>query len=102
MVGWGWRGWGWGGGLKSDTNFLEKHHDIMMKGFHFSSMKTLVAPRWGGRGASRWWVVEWGWGGWGLPEGVSEVDAPSLELLGVVRGHVGEFPEDVQVRGVSC
>ena len=37
-----------------------------------------------------------------LPEGVSEVHAPSLQLLGIVRGHVGKFSEDVQVRGVSC
>lgn len=36
-----------------------------------------------------------------LPEGVSEVHTPPFQLLGVVRRHVGELPEDVQVRGVS-
>lgn len=35
-----------------------------------------------------------------LPEGVSEVHTPPLQLLGVVRRHVGELPEDVQVGGV--
>ena len=36
-----------------------------------------------------------------LAEGVAEVNAPALQLLGVVRGHVGELPEDVQIRGVA-
>lgn len=37
----------------------------------------------------------------GLPEGVSEVNTPSFELLWVVGGHVGELSEDVEVCGVS-
>lgn len=36
-----------------------------------------------------------------LPEGVSEVHTPPIQLLGVVRRHVGKLPEDVEVRGVS-
>lgn len=36
-----------------------------------------------------------------LPEGVSEVHTPSLQLLWVVGRHVGELSEDVEVRGVS-
>lgn len=52
---------------------------------HFSSMWLLL----GGRPLG------------GLPEGVSEMDTPSLELLRVVGGHVGEFSEDVEVCGVS-
>lgn len=36
-----------------------------------------------------------------LPEGVSEVHTPSLQLLRVVGRHVGELSEDVEVRGVS-
>lgn len=55
------------------------------KRLHFSSMWSLVSGRPLG----------------GLPEGVSEVNAPSLELLRVVGGHVGEFSEDVEVCGVS-
>lgn len=39
------------------------------------------------------------WGG--SPEGVPEVHAPPLQLLGVVGRHVGKLPEDVQVGGVS-
>lgn len=35
------------------------------------------------------------------PEGVSEEHAPPLQLVGVVRRHVGKLPEDVEVRGVS-
>lgn len=41
------------------------------------------------------------WTPGGLPEGVSEVNTPSLQLLRVVGRHVGEFSEDVEVRGVS-
>lgn len=41
------------------------------------------------------------WNRLSLPEGVSEVHAPPLQLLGVVRRHVGKLPEDVEVRGVS-
>lgn len=41
------------------------------------------------------------WTQGGLPEGVSEVNTPSLQLLRVVGRHVGEFSEDVEVRGVS-
>lgn len=37
----------------------------------------------------------------GLPEGVSEVHAPTLQLLWVVGRHVGKLPEDVKVCGVS-
>lgn len=41
-------------------------------------------------------------GSWAeLPEGVSEVHTPSLQLLWVVGRHVGELSEDVEVRGVS-
>lgn len=36
-----------------------------------------------------------------LPEGVAEVNAPALQLLGVVRRHVGKLAEDVQIRGVA-
>lgn len=37
----------------------------------------------------------------GLPEGVSEMHTPSLQLLWVVGCHVGKFSEDVEVCGVS-
>ena len=36
-----------------------------------------------------------------LAEGVAEVNAPALQLLRVVWGHVGELSEDVQIRGVA-
>lgn len=67
-----------------------KHQQKIMtihvwKRLHFSSMWLLLSGRPLG----------------GLPEGVSEVNAPSLELLRVVGGHVGEFSEDVEVCGVS-
>lgn len=37
----------------------------------------------------------------GLPEGVSEVHTPPFQLLWVVWCHVGKFPEDVKVCGVT-
>lgn len=37
----------------------------------------------------------------GLPEGVSEMYTPPLQLLWVVGGHVRKLSEDVQVSSVS-
>lgn len=41
-------------------------------------------------------------GGRGLSAGVAEMQAPPFEFLRVVRSHVRELPEDVQVGSISC